>query len=286
MRGYRKYDKEELFKMIDAISISRKGNQVITKYYNKVIKTANVSNRYEIFDISKYLKSKIKSIEENFDISQYSLLVKGGIQYLKLISDKVNIGGVDFYKSFYILNSSDKSRRLSFNVGLKSDDGNFYTVGTTNASLIKKHLKGVTKAAEDASVGFDGESFDDQIKSIQSLVGHRISFSKMREVILGEGDIPKVNHRKLDAFKNNIRYARDGGFLLNTQQRRFMLEYSENTDSVPVNLDFDMDAFWAFKIYMRIFNRQDSHIVKNETTRIMKMTRWAVRNSLIESLGI
>lgn len=280
MRGFRNYDKQELFNQIDQIKIERVGDQIVTKYGSRVIKTATVSNRYEIFDISKYLKDKIESIEENFPIYKYNLTVKGGVQYLQLISDKVEIGGVEFYKSFYILNSSGKSRRLSF------ESSNFYMVGAHNASLIKKHLTGVTQAAEEAS-RFDGESFNDQIKNIQSLVGHQISFSKMREVILGDSEeTPKVNHRKFDAFKNSIRYARSGGFTLNSDQINFMYKYSDSIDSVPQNIDFYMDAFWAFQMYMRIFNRQDSHVVKNETSRIMNMTKWTVRNSVLESLGI
>jgi len=37
---------------------------------------------------------------------------------------------------------------------------------------------------------------------------------------------------------------------------------------------------------MKLFNRQDSHIIKNETDRIIKITQWAVRNSVLEALGI
>ena len=51
MRGFRSYDKNELFNQIDNLSIERIENQIITKYGGRVIKVANVSNRYEIFDI-------------------------------------------------------------------------------------------------------------------------------------------------------------------------------------------------------------------------------------------
>ena len=50
--------------------------------------------------------------------------------------------------------------------------------------------------------------------------------------------------------------------------------------------DFYLDAFLTFQIYMTIFNKQDSHIIKKETERIMGITQWAVRNSILESLGI
>jgi hypothetical protein len=287
MRNFQPYNKEVLFKVIDKISITKQGEQVITKYGDRVIKVANVSNRYEIFDIAKYLKSKIDLIEENFTISQYRIDIIGGKQYLQLISDKVEVGGVDFYKSFYILNSSDKSRRLSFNVGLYSERSNCYVIGSTNTSLVKKHLKGVTKAADDAADGLNGETFNEQIESMNSIVGHKVLFSKMRGIILGEGDIPEINHRKFDAFKNSLRNATGPHKIdFTLDQRNMLFSYSKSTNSTPKELDFYIDAFWGFQAYLRIFNKQDSHIIKNETERIMKITQWSVRNDILESLGI
>ena len=64
------------------------------------------------------------------------------------------------------------------------------------------------------------------------------------------------------------------------------LKKAVNPKGIKPNEDFYLDAFFAFQLYLRIFNRQDSHIIKNETDRIMKMTQWAVRNSVLESLGI
>jgi hypothetical protein len=277
------YNKEELFDKIDKISIEKIEDQVITKYDNRVIKIANVSSRYEIFDIVKYLKDKIEIIENNFNITHYILSIKGGQQSLQLISDEVQIGGVNFRKSFYILNSTDKSRRLNFNSGLQSDK--FYSIGKA-VSMCKKHLKGVTQAAEDASAGLNGETFDEQIELIESLVGHRIKFSKIREVILGNSEnTPDINHRKFDAFKNSVRYESHYKKIdLTESQRRMLLTQSDRLNEIED--DFYLDAFLTFQIYMTIFNKQDSHIIKKETERIMGITQWAVRNSILESLGI
>ncbi len=290
MRGYTDYNKEQLFSIIDKISITKEGTQVITKYGNRIIKVANVSNRYEIFDIAKYLKDKIETIEKNFEISKYRLDIIGGKQYLQLISDSIQVGGVDFYKSFYILNSSDKSRRLSFNVGLYSDKNDLYVIGASNTGLIKKHLKGVTQAAEVASEGLNGETFNEQIEAMESIVGHKVAFSKLREIILGEGDVPQINHRKFDAFKNNVRYVANKIELvqskLSTEQRNMLYTDSTKIKEVTRELDFYVDAFWAFQTYLKIFNRQDSHIIKIETERITKITQCAVRNSILEALGI
>lgn len=284
MKGFRIYNKEEIFNYIDKIEVEKVDGQVITKYGGKVTQVANVSKRYEVFDIAKYLKEKIELIEQNFTISKYQLIIRRGQQYLQLISDSVNIGGVEFYKSFYILNSTDKSRRLSFYAGLHSQ--NYYYIGANNVGLSKKHLTGVNVAAEDASKGLTGETFDEQIEALQNLVGHRIQFSKIREVILGDKEeIPQINHRKFDAFKNSVRYADSDGLIRLTKEQRSQL-YTESERMKEVKEDFYLDAFWVFGTYMRLFNKQDSHIIKNETDRIMKITQWSVRNSVLEALGI
>ena len=284
----RQYNKQELISKIEKISIEREGNTIITKYDGSVINATPVSSRYEIFDIVKYLKSKIDMIEKNFTISKYSFKMTSGRQYLQLISDKIEVGGLEFYKSFYILNSSDKTRRLSFNVGLYCETKNFYVVGVKNVGLVKKHLKGVTEAAEVATEGLNGETFNEQVDAMNSLVGHQISFSKIREVILGDKkEIPKINHRKFDAFKNMIRYeVSDGKLKLTKSQHDILFKESDKINTISPLEDFNLDAFKAFQIYLRIFNRQDSHVIKIETDRILKMTKWAIRNAVLESLGI
>lgn len=284
MRGFRPYNKAEIFNTLDKLSIKNENNQVITSYSGKVINITNVSDRYEIFDIVKYLKDKIEAIEKNFTINGYYLALTKGRQTLTLISDEIEVGGVKFYKTFYILNSTDKSRRLHFSAGLHSDK--FYFIGANNVGLTKLHLKGVTQAAEDASAGLNGETFDEQIESLNSLVGHRIQLSKIRQVILGDKeDVPQINHKKFDAFKNSVRYAHSDGTITLTNEQRHQL-FTESEKITSIQHDFYMDAFWVFQTYMRLFNKQDAHIIKTETARIMNMTQWAVRNSVLESLGI
>ena len=284
MKGFKPYNKTEIFNTLDKISITNENYQVITKYDGRVINVTNVSTRYEVFDIVKYLKDKIEAIEKNFTISKYTLGLTRGRQSLTLISDEVEVGGVKFHKTFYILNSTDKSRRLHFSAGLHSDK--FYMIGNNNVGLTKLHLKGVTQAAEDASAGLNGETFNEQIESLSSLVGHRIQFSKIRQVILGEKeDVPQINHRKFDAFKNSVRFGLSDAKVSLTREQMNQL-YTESERLTTIQHDFYLDAFWAFQIYMMLFRKQDAHIIKTETARIMNMTQWAVRNSVLESLGI
>ena len=280
---YKEYNKEDLFNSIDKLDIQRINNTVVTKYGDKVLKHSNVSNRYEIFDISKYLKEKINILEDNFNISQYSFIVKSGIQYLRLISDVVNINGVEFYKSFFILNSTDRSRKLSFDVGLKSKNYGFYLIGNSNASFSKKHLNGVTKAAEDAS-SFDGETFDEQINSISGLIGNKILFSEMRNLILEtetKDDVTDSNHLKFDVFKKKVMLHKEK---YTNNQRNILLTKSKDINQISNENDFYLDAFWCLQSYMSIFKNRDSHIIKKESDKIMNITVKSIRDKKIELL--
>ena len=282
---YLVYNKEELIDKIDQISIEKVGDTVVTKYRNRVLRTVIVSNRYEIFDITKYLKEKINLIESNFTITKYRFTLTRGVQYLELLSDSIEINGQKYHKSFYILNSSDKSRKLSFNAGLYCEDSNFYIISNVkNVGLTKKHLRGVTKAAEVASEGLNGETFDEQVEALKSIVGHRVAFSKIRKIILGEGEPTQISHRKFDAFKNIIKWSKRKEL---TKEQFLLLSKSSNSIKSVENLnDFYIDAFLVLQSYLSIFNREDAHIIKNETERIMKITQCAIRNSVLESIGI
>ena len=285
-RKFQPYDKQKLLAQIDLISIELVENQVITKWGSTVLSVTQVSNRYEVFDIKSYLKSKIDLIEKNFQITKYYFRLTKGVQELTLLSDTIKIEGVDFHKSFFILNSSDKSRRLSFNAGLYCDSKDFYVVSSIkNLGLTKKHLKGVTIAAELASSGLDGESFDEQIQSISQLVGHRISFSKLSESIVKDKET-NADHLKFDTFKNAIiYYAQEGKLKINSSQWTTLKTPSSKL-VIDSSNDFYVDAFWAFQTYIRLFNRQDSHVVKRETERIMSITQWSIRNQALQELGI
>lgn len=287
MRFYTNYNTQELINKINRINIvANDSGQIVTKYGDNVVSISNVSKIYEIFDIKKYLIDKIADIEKNFNITKYDFFLKKGIQSLTLLSDIIEIEGIKFHKSFFILNSSDKSRRLSFNAGLYSSDKNLYIINSVkNIGLSKKHLKGVTKAAEDASNGLNDETFSEQIDFIKSLVGHKISFSKLKDIIVKDSDV-KSHHLKFDAFKNSILYYKSEGRLSLTDAQYSLLRTPSERINITQLNDFYIDAFWSFQIYLRLFNRQDSHVIKTETEKIMNITQWAIRNSQLELLGV
>lgn len=278
IKGFKPYNKSELFEKINAIEIFKSGENVITKYFGTVINSTKVSSRYEIFDIRSFLFDKISHIEANFNIQSYKFVMKRGIQYLTLLSDTVNINEAKYHKAFFILNSSDKSRRLNLNLGLYRDDNTYFITNFNNMYLSKKHLTGLTKMAEDISQSIDGETFDEQIKAIESLSGERVMLSKVREIIVDKDQ--KINHQKFDAFKNQLRFS---GFKWTKEQYDTL-----KTDSTKLVIDskndFDIDAFMVFNLYVQLFRNQDSYVVCKETERIIKITKCFIRNEKLSRL--
>ena len=278
-RGYQNYNKADLFRKIDAIEIFQQGAQVVTKYFGNVINTTPVSNRYEIFDIRSFMKSKIDYIESNFNITFSNLRIRGGIQELILLSDEVEIAGINYYKAFFILNSSDKSRRLSMNLGLyQADNGTYLVSNIKNFSLITKHLKGITDKAEVAAQNIDVETFDEQINSIRSLVGERVMLSQVRNIIVDKDQ--KVNHNKFDALKNSLRW---NSKKLTKEQVGVLMTPSEKLNTTT-DIDFSFDAFHIFQAYMNVFRNQDSYVVRKETEKILKITQCFIREDKLSQL--
>jgi hypothetical protein len=281
--GFIPYNKIELINKINSVEIYRLGNQVVTKYQGRLVNTSDVSPIYEVFDIKSFLLSKINQLESNFNILYYRFILKGGRQELTLLSDSVEINNTPYYKSFFILNSSDKSRRLSMNMGLYRSDNNSYMVSAIrNMSLSKKHLRGVTKMAEDVSQTIDVETFDEQIQSIRSLIGERVLLSKVKDIIIDK-DL-KTNHSKFDALKNTLRWSssdrldslsKDQINTLMTPSERLVLDHHN---------DFSIDAYKIFNCYLQVFSRQDSYVVKKETERILQITQCFIRDQKIDQI--
>jgi hypothetical protein len=279
-RGYQKYNKSDLFHKIDSLEIFKEGSQVVTKYFGRVVNNTPVSDRYEVFDIRSFMKSKIELLESNFNITFYNFRMKGGIQELILLSDEVEIDGSSYHKAFFILNSSDKSRRLNMNLGLYRADNGVYLVNSIkNFSLTTKHIKGITDKAEVASTHIDVETFDEQIQSIRSLVGERVMMSQVRNIIIDKDQ--KVNHNKFDALKNVIKW--DHSKSLTKEQIRVLMTPSEKLN-ITADIDFSMDAFKIFLAYMNVFRNQDSYVVRKETEKILKITQCFIREEKLSQL--
>jgi hypothetical protein len=283
------YSRDKLFEQLDQLKIYKSGESVITEFRGRVINNTDVSSKYEIFDIVKYFKERIDEIEKSFKIDKYFLTIKGGKQTLDLVSEEVEVAGKKFQKTFHMQNSTDRSRRLGFNTGLYNVEDKYVVISAVNqVSLYKAHIKGVTQAAEEASKGISGETFDDQISALNDLVGHRVAFSKIRGVILGDDEkVPQIAHKRFDNFVSSLKSASRSGITKEDYTKyNIPRQRSEYVVEIKFDEDFFIDGFDTIMCYLRAFGGQETHIIKNESERIMKITQWSVRNDMLAMLGI
>jgi hypothetical protein len=283
------FNKQELFKFIDKFEIEMDGDLLITKFDGRIVKSVSVSNRYEIFDFRSYLKDKIALISENFEITEYSHYFTGGIQEIRLFSDKVTIGEDVYEKCFYFLNSTDKTRVLNMNLGFYNRTKDVYfAFSKSEFSLRKKHLTGVTEAANSLTIKFSEQPFDEEIKAMKSLLNHSVKLSKIQEILVQterESDTNSSGHLRFDAFKTalerRMRTNKNEQNILRTSSESLEKKYSGKDGD---RYDFYVDAYDTFVIYTSLFAYRDSYTIAKETERILNITQQMIRNTKLDAL--
>ncbi len=283
------FNKQTLFDFIHGFEILMDGNVLITKFRDHIVKTVTVSGRYEIFDFRSYLQEKIELISENFNIHEYSTYFTGGIQEIRLYSEQVTIGDDVYEKCFYFLNSTDKTRVLNMNLGFYNRTKNVYfAFNKSEFSLRKKHLTGVTEAANNLTTKFTEQSFEEEIKSMKSLINHSVKLSKIQEILLvsdRDSDKNTSGHLRFDAFKSalekRMRTGKNEQNILRTSSESLETKYSGKDAD---RYDFYVDAYDTFVIYASLFANRDSYVISKETERIMNITQQMIRNNKLDDL--
>lgn len=277
------FNKSELVEKINKLDVYKDGENVVTTYNSKIIEVCKVSKIYEIFDIKNYLLSKIDEISSAFKIESYSLSIRGGIQELTLYSETIIIAGDEYTKSFHILNSTNKTRKLNVNIGLVRRKDNSKCISSIeNLSVCRRHYVGITQIVEDLSTTISENSFTSQAKSIESLIGKKVMLSNVYEVMI-EGGKTKVAIDKFDKLKYNLVYSNDKIDNLSDSQRKTLLS---GTKYRPINEDNDfmVDAYKVLMCHIKNFKYQDSYLIKVECDRIFKINQCLVRMDVIDDI--
>lgn len=277
------FDKAELIAKINKLEVYKEDEFVITAYNSKEIQRCKVSKIYEIFDIKNYLIEKIDEITSSFSIVRYDLRISGGIQELALYSNTIVIAGDEYTKTFHILNSTNKTRKLNVNIGLvRKKDNNKYISSVENLSVCKRHYVGITQIIEDLSSHISDNSFETQANSIKSLIGKKVMLSKVYDIMVEEG-ITKVAIDKFDDLKRNLVSSVDKLDNLSDNQRQLL--YSSNRfRPITQDNDFMVDAYKVLMCHLRNFRYKDSYLIKVECDRILKINQCLVRVDVIDDI--
>lgn len=278
----KEYNKEEIFEVLNNLKISQEGENVITKYQGRLISNVAVSKKYEVFNFSEFAKQVVSKIETYFKPRKYKLSIKGGRQELRLIGEDVMINDDIFHKMFNIVNSTDRTRALSLNVGLMRlicSNGMVVPCGEEFESVNVKHYTSslpdkVEKFVE--GLGDFGLTITKQTEAINALIGKTVSYKDIVKKIAfnKDGIVKSTNVTRMNAFAKKIQNSETDAIsgltdkqikLLNNTS--FMVSDTELFDIVEG--DIEMDAYQALNLYTEIYRELDSSVLKRETKRIM-----------------
>lgn len=277
------FDYKELVEKVNKVNIELIDDEVITRYGDSVLAISKVSNRYEIFDFKPFVINCINEVMKSYELESYVLLLVRGVQEIRLYSKPEIIKGEEFRRTFYLLNSSDKSRALSFSYGLRHNNFDFILKGGT---INKKHYKGITDYVEER-IDLDDTIFQQQIEVLKKIIGDQILMSNVQKVIV-ENDILAEGKKSLQKNFEQVRYIlyRKTDRTLPQEYRKKLYSYIGNSlvdFSDPVN-DFMIDSFTVLKAYLSLFNRCDCSIIRRESERISELSVYQNRVSVLDEL--
>mgnify|MGYP003630263414 CR=1 FL=1 len=283
----RAFDYNELVEKINGIEIVLQGDEVVTFYNDKEKARKSVSTKYEIFDFKPFVISSIDEILKSYEIEKYTLSLVGGRQEIRLFSYPEVINGESFTRAFYLLNSSDKSRALSFSYGLRHN--NFHYI-STKGSVYKKHFTGITKFVEER-IDLDDTIFQEQLEVMEKVIGDTILMSNVQKIIT-DSEILKDSKVSLknnfDTFRNHLYLATAGSNLDESDRRKLKVSYVNrnrtNVDFTEDKNNFTVDSFLVFKTYLKMFGRRDASVIKRESERISGLSVLTNRNNVLDSL--
>lgn len=264
------FDSVKVNEDLDKFSNVLDSGSLVTSYDGREICRVDVSKIYYNFDFTSFSKSILSEILNYFTPEKYKLKAASGVQEIRLIGDELYIDNERYEKMISIVNSTDKSRALSMNVGLvKTEKGKTPTSYTILTSFTNKHYKcslpDKIKSFSDNLINFNMD-IDFHVKTIDDLKHKNISIVNFAKSILfnEEGKVVKSVELKLRALGKRL--AHNYGFMKNYNDLSFNLT-AANIDKVT---DITINAKVLFNAYVELFKDQDTSIIARESRRIIE----------------
>lgn len=260
------FNSERVLSVLDKFENVIENGKLVTTYDGRSICSVEVSKVYYNFDFSSFSKSILGEIVNYFSPEKYSLRVASGCQEIRLFGDEIWIDNERYEKMISIVNSTDKSRALSMNVGLvRCEKGyypRFYIVLT---SFTNKHYKSSLpekiKSFSDNLINFNMD-VNFHIKTIEDLKNKNVSLVEFAKAMSydEDGKFLKSIPLKLNALGKRLWWNKSIRNNLN-------LLKSENFDKLT---DAKVNAKILFNLYVELFKEQDTSVISRESRRVLE----------------
>lgn len=278
MRGYffpirsilirKNFNSIEINQNLDKFDNKLENGFVTTTYDGREVCKVEVSKVYYNFDFTKFSKSILSEIQKYFTPEVYSLKAASGSQEIRLIGDEVYIDNVKYKKMISIVNSTDKSKALSMNVGLvkfnsKNDVDSISILTCFSNKHYKSSLPEKIKSFSDNLINFDMD-IDYHIKTIEDLKNKEVDIVDFTKSMLFDekGKLIKTMELKLRAFGKNLAY-----------KHGFKDKYDTLVNLTEFNLDkienFKVKSSVIYDAYIELFKDSDTSIIARESRRVI-----------------
>ena len=264
----RTFDSVEVNQNLDKFENKIENGWLITTYDGREVCKVEVSKIYYNFDFTTFSKSILAEIQKYFTPNKYSLKAASGVQEIRLLGDELYIDNERYEKIISIVNSTDKSKALSMNVGLVKLDDNGRAVSITIlTNFSNKHYKASLpdkiKSFSDNLINFNMD-IDFHIKTIEDLKNKDVTIVDFAKSVLfdDKGKVIKSMELKLRALGKKLVY--DYGFRKN---------YSTLSNLTAANIDkvdnLTINCNVLYNAYVELFKDQDTSIIARESRRII-----------------
>lgn len=260
---------DEINDVLNKFSNKIEDNFLITIYEKNEICRTEISKVYYNFDFSNFTKKILIEIQNYFKPEKYTLKAYGGIQEIILFGDEIFIDNERYEKMISILNSTDKSRSLSMNIGLvkqkKNASPSSYTI---LSSFTNKHYKSSLpekiKAFSDNLINFNID-IDYHIKTIDDLKHYDVSIVNLCNEMLYDSNkkLIKSSELKLRALGKKLIF--DYGFRKNYVTLSNLISSQINKIE-----DVKINSKTIYNAYMELFKNSDTSIIARESRRIIE----------------
>lgn len=274
------YGRQVVLDKLSSFNAELKGTTVSTYLDENVLGSAEVSKQYKLFNFRVFMTSILESLETVMELDEYRMRIKGGMQEISLFSKPLLINGDPYRTSFYILNSTDRTRALQFTAGLYRVRDNIEIVMPVAEAAT--HIKFVHK----------GKDFENKVQSIYAfleqfpklvteqreiltdLATKRISLRKLYHTMLYENanvNIPALTSivRGQAFAKNMLSHPTDkldvDGMNLSQDDLFNLRRPSEYLRAGKT--DIEVNAYQALHWYVNVYRNRDISIIRRECAR-------------------
>lgn len=242
---------------------------LVTRYDGREICRVEVSKIYYNFDFTNFSKSILSEIQKYFTPEVYRLKIASGEQEINLVGDELYIDNERYEKTINIVNSTDKSKALSMNVGLvKIEKGKRATSTTILTSFSNKHYKASLpdkiKSFSDNLINFN-MNIDFHIKTIEDLKNKEVTIVEFAKSVLFDknGKVVKSVEFKLAALGKRLMY--EYGFRKN---------YSTLSNLTAADIDkvedITLNAKVLYSAYIELFKDSSTSVIARESRRVIE----------------